>query len=79
MVLPSARRRGVAREAIELLMKWAVGDLGLHRIELHTLPENTPMQRLAEATGFTREGILREYAFERGRFVDNVVYARLPA
>lgn len=79
MVLPSARRRGVAREAIELLMKWAVGDLGLHRIELHTLPENTPMQRLAEATGFTREGVLREYAFERGRFVDNVVYARLPA
>jgi RimJ/RimL family protein N-acetyltransferase len=37
------------------------------------------MRRLAEASGFTREGVLRDYAFERGRFVDNIVYARFPA
>jgi ribosomal-protein-alanine N-acetyltransferase len=78
MVLPGSRRRGVAREAIELMVEWARSELGMHRIELHTLPENGPMRRLAEAAGFTREGILRDYAFERGRFVDNVVYARLP-
>jgi len=36
------------------------------------------MQRLAEASGFMREGVLRDYTFERGRFVDDVVYARLP-
>lgn len=57
----------------------AQGELGLHRIEVHTLPENAPMQRLAEASGFTRESVLRDYNFERGRFVDNVVDARLPA
>jgi RimJ/RimL family protein N-acetyltransferase len=78
LVLPASRRAGVAREAIELLVRWAQGDLGLHRIELHTLLENAPMQALAEASGFVREGVLRDYAFERGRFVDNVVYARLP-
>jgi RimJ/RimL family protein N-acetyltransferase len=37
------------------------------------------MQGLAEASGFMREGVLRDYSFERGRFVDIVVYARLPA
>jgi [ribosomal protein S5]-alanine N-acetyltransferase len=79
VVLPGSRRAGVGRDAIELLVGWAQGELGLHRIELHTLPENAPMQRLAEASGFTREGVLRDYAFERGRFVDNIVYARLPA
>jgi ribosomal-protein-alanine N-acetyltransferase len=79
LVLPGSRRAGVGREAIELLVGWAHGELGLHRIQLHTLPENTPMQRLAEAAGFVREGVLRDYTFERGRFVDNVVYARLPA
>ena len=78
LVLPRSRRAGVAREAIELLVSWAQGDLGLHRIQIHTLPENIPMQRLAEAAGFTREGVLRDYSFERGRLVDNVVYARLP-
>lgn len=79
LVLPGCRRAGVGREAIELLVRWAHGELGLHRIELHTLPENAPMQGLAEASGFMREGVLRDYTFERGHFVDNVVYARLPA
>jgi RimJ/RimL family protein N-acetyltransferase len=37
------------------------------------------MQRLAEASGFVREGVLRDYTFERGRLNDNVVYARCPA
>ena len=77
LVLPGCRRAGVGREAIELLVGWAQSELGLHRIELHTLPHNAPMQGLAEAAGFRREGVLRDYAFERGRFVDNVVYARL--
>jgi len=77
LVLPRSRRTGVGREAIELMMGWAQSELGLHRIELHTLPENAPMQGLAEAAGFRREGVLRDYGFERGRFVDNVVYARL--
>jgi RimJ/RimL family protein N-acetyltransferase len=79
LVLPGYRRAGVAREAIELLVEWAQGDLGLHRIELHTLLENAPMQGLAEASGFRREGVLRGYTLERDSFVDNVVYARLPA
>jgi ribosomal-protein-alanine N-acetyltransferase len=79
LVLPASRRAGVGREAIELLVAWAQGELGLHRIELHTLTENAAMQGLAEASGFVREGVLRDYSFERGRFVDNVVYARLPA
>ena len=78
LVLPASRRTGVGREAIEVLVKWAQGELGLHRIQIHTLPENAPMQRLAEAAGFEREGVLRDYSLERGRLVDNVVYSRLP-
>ena len=78
LVLPGARRAGVGREAIELLVGWAQGDLGLHRIQIHTLPENGPMQALAERAGFMREGVLRDYSLERGRLVDNVVFSRLP-
>jgi RimJ/RimL family protein N-acetyltransferase len=78
-VLPGSRRTGVGRDAIELVVGWAQSELGLRRIELRTLSENVPMRGLAEAAGFTREGVLRDYAFERGRFVDNVVYARLSA
>jgi RimJ/RimL family protein N-acetyltransferase len=79
LVLPEFRRAGIGRDAIELLVRWAHDELDLHRVELHTLPENVAMQRLAEAAGFRREGILHDYSFERGRFMDNVVYARLPS
>ena len=78
-MLPGSRRAGIGRDALELLVGWAQREPDLHRIEVHTLPENAPMQRLAETSGFTREGVLRGYAVERGRFVDNIVYARLPA
>jgi RimJ/RimL family protein N-acetyltransferase len=79
LVLPGARRAGVGRQAIDLLVRWAQGELGLHRIQIHTLPENGPMQALAEASGFQREGVLRDYSLERGRLVDNVVFSRLPS
>jgi ribosomal-protein-alanine N-acetyltransferase len=78
-LLPACRGTGLGREAIELLVGWAQGDLRLHRIEIRTLPENAAMQALAEASGFEREGVQRDYTYERGRFVDHVVYARLPA
>ena len=77
LVLPRHRRTGAALEAIGLVDRWAREQLGLHRLEIHTLPENEGMQRLAEAAGFTREGVLRGYRYERGRFTDNVVYSRL--
>jgi RimJ/RimL family protein N-acetyltransferase len=77
LVLPEFRRAGLGGEAIELLVSWAQDELDLHRIELHTLPQNVAMQRLAEAAGFQREGVLRDYSFQRGRFMDNIIYARL--
>lgn len=67
VVLPGFRRAGVGREAIELLVGWAHDELDVHRVGLHTYPENVAMQRLAEAAGFQHEGVLRDYAFERGR------------
>jgi RimJ/RimL family protein N-acetyltransferase len=78
-MLPGSRRAGLGHEAIDLLVDWAHRELGLHRIEIRTLPENAAMRALAEATDFTCEGIQRDYTYERGRFVDHVVYARLPA
>lgn len=33
-VLPTARGRGVAARAVEALSRWALGEFGLHRIEL---------------------------------------------
>lgn len=66
---PGARGGGRATRAVRLLLGWALRETALHRIVLRTLPENAPALALAERLGFTREGLIRECAIERGRRV----------
>lgn len=54
MVAAPARGRGIATRALELVAAWAFGPLGLERLELRTLPENTASQAVAGRAGFTR-------------------------
>ena len=78
-LVPAGRGRGAACEAMRLLCAWAFDRYGLQRIALRTLPDNEPMVRLAERAGFTFEGVLRHYTYERGRPVDNAVFSLLPS
>jgi RimJ/RimL family protein N-acetyltransferase len=74
LVVPAARRRGLALEAVRLLVGWAFSALGLQRVGLATLEENVATQRLAERAGFQREGVLRAYTREWDVPVDNVIF-----
>jgi ribosomal-protein-alanine N-acetyltransferase len=67
----------MALEGVELLTRWAFDRLGIHRMQLATLSDNVPTRRLAERAGFQQEGVLRDYTFERGRWVDNVMFSRI--
>ena len=52
--------RGLAREAVSLLIAFAFDELGLHRLEADADPRNDRSLRLLEQLGFRREGVLRE-------------------
>jgi RimJ/RimL family protein N-acetyltransferase len=56
-----ARGQGAATIAVRLASGWAFGELGVERLNLTTAPENVPSQRVAERSGFTREGLLRAW------------------
>ena len=76
---PWARGRGVATRATVLHTAWALGTLGLPRVELLADVGNAGSQRVAERAGFVREGIaraLRPRVRAQGR-ADMVVYARV--
>ncbi|MFF7330943.1 GNAT family N-acetyltransferase [Streptomyces sp. NPDC090306] len=79
-VMPEARGRGVATHALALTAAWALGDLGLHRLELgHALGHGASCH-IAERCGFRAEGTLRGAMFEEGRrdaFRDAHLHARL--
>jgi RimJ/RimL family protein N-acetyltransferase len=42
-------------------------------------PANIASVRVAEAAGFTREGLLRQRLVVRGRRVDLIIYSMLPS
>lgn len=58
--------------AIDLAERW----LGLRRLELEVYTDNVAAIALYHKYGFVREGLLREFAFRDGAFVDAYLMAR---
>lgn len=76
-VLPSARGRGVAREAVTGLSDWAFDRLASWRVELCVEPWNEPSKRVALSAGFVREGLLRNWQVMGGRQSDVEMFSRV--
>jgi len=75
VVSREARGHGVAGRALRLLTDWALGDLGLERVELHIEPGNEASIRVAERVGYVREGVLRSVHFKEGIRQDIAMYS----
>jgi RimJ/RimL family protein N-acetyltransferase len=75
---PEGRGRGLATRAVRLVAPWAIGELGLGRLALHTDIDNEGSQRVAERAGFTREGVLRAFEERKGERYDMVIFSLLP-
>ena len=67
----------VMDEVLPVILGFGFGPLGLRRIEAMVTAGNAPSCRLLERHGFEREGVLRDHAFWKDRFWDQVVYGRL--
>ena len=78
-LVPQARGRGLGRHALRLAGEWLLTDCRLARLELFAEPDNAAVIRAAEAAGFAREGVLREYRRRRGNGIDMVILSLIPA
>jgi ribosomal-protein-alanine N-acetyltransferase len=63
-------RQGIMTEALTAILKFGFEELGLNRVEALVMLDNTASVHLLHKLGFQEEGILREYAFFKGRFHD---------
>lgn len=61
-VLPTARRRGVATNALTAVVNWAFDTAGFHRLELDHSTSNAASCHVAVKAGFTLEGTKRAQA-----------------
>lgn len=71
----SAWGKGYATDAVRTRMRFGFEQMGLHRIDGHTI--NPPMRRVYEKTGYALEGIARQAHWSGGRWHDAFLYAIL--
>jgi RimJ/RimL family protein N-acetyltransferase len=66
------RGRGIGTDTCRVLLHHGFVDRGLHRVQLEVLATNAAAIRSYEKAGFREDGRMRESAWVRGRFVDEV-------
>jgi [ribosomal protein S5]-alanine N-acetyltransferase len=71
------QRKGFVTEALTRVALCAFAELGFHRLEGQTHPDNRKSIGVLERCGFVREGLLRQNYLLDGVFQDSLVYGRL--
>ena len=64
---PDYWRHGYATEAVSSVMDFSFRDLDLYRVGAITYPANNPSNQLLLKLGFTLEGTLRGYLFQKNQ------------
>ena len=71
----SVAGRGHASEAVRLVLDFAFGRAGLHRVQPAIIPRNVASARVARAVGFRLEGRALQYLQINGVWEDHDIYA----
>ncbi|MEV4899858.1 GNAT family protein [Citricoccus sp. NPDC055426] len=71
--IAGARDRGLGTEAVELTLRHAFADQGLHRVSLEVYAFNPRARHVYEKAGFVHEGTRREALLFDGAWVDSHV------
>jgi ribosomal-protein-alanine N-acetyltransferase len=71
------RAQGYMREALVAVLEYGFTEMGLHRIQAETHPDNAASSGLATRLGFRFEGVHREQGFWSGSFHDLNCYSLL--
>jgi ribosomal-protein-alanine N-acetyltransferase len=70
-------RKGIMSEALLLVIHYGFSSLKLNRIQALVIPGNRASVGLLMKLGFQEEGLLRDYAFFKGRYNDLISFALL--
>ncbi len=76
-LMPDVWGKGFAQEAASLAISYGFLELGLHRIEADTEPNNQRSNKVLERLGFQREGLLRERFVHPDGIQDSLIFGIL--
>ncbi len=74
-VAGSVAGRGIAPTALAAAVDFAMGDLGLHRVEVNIRPDNEPSLAVVRKLGFRDEGLRERYLHINGAWRDHRTFA----
>ena len=69
--------KGVGYECYKLLLDYAFNTLNLNRVSSGQTLRNKAMIKICEKAGMKQEGVLREFLFKNGEYLDLAVYSIL--
>ncbi|MEU9699363.1 GNAT family N-acetyltransferase [Streptomyces sp. NPDC047981] len=76
-LLPSGRGHGLMAGATDRVSRWALEDLGLHRLRITHSVANTASCRVATEAGFALEGTMRSALLHADGWHDEHLHARV--
>ena len=68
---------GIMSEALPEIINYAFSDLGINRVEVYIMMENSGSFGFIKKLGFTLEGTLREYEYFKGKHHDMAIFSLL--
>ncbi len=77
LIDPDERRKGLGKEALQVLTRYLFRYRGLNKVYLHTVESNEAAIALLEKLRFSRDGVLRNHFFYDGEFYDGYLYSLL--
>lgn len=73
-IAKSSRQKGLASQALEILIKYCFEDLLLRNIFCHIMPSNTASIKLFEKNGFKKMGIKEDWYKTKNGWEDELFY-----
>ena len=70
-------RKGYMSEALQAVLEYIFCDTDINRVQALVNTRNLPSDNLLEKHGFVKEGVLRDYEFQKGAYVDLFMFSFL--
>lgn len=67
-------RQAYMKEAVLPILTYGFETMRLHRIDAFIDPSNISSEKLLTSLQFSKEGTLKDYFFEKGKFVDATIF-----
>jgi diamine N-acetyltransferase len=74
LVLENFQGKGIASQALKLMLEYTFSHLDLHQVFAHIPANNNHSRRLFEKMGFTKTGTQKDWIRANGHFVDVDLY-----